>query len=191
MDVMVWSGNQLSILHGRLPAALWPWHPAPGAHAPRRNHPPLRHSTTPSLPLRAFLVPCPIPPCLPPLRHQRLWLLRLVGHRQVDVEGRSAAGLGGERDRRPEHLGQFAADRQTEPRAGVLARVAGIDLAELLEDHILHVLGDARPRVGHADAHPERVVLPGDPRSGVPGLRETPFQGATAAAMPSGGAGRR
>ena len=56
-------------------------------------------------------------------------------------------------DARAETLRQLAADGEAETGARVRARVACIDLAELLEDGVLHVERDARALVGHARGH--------------------------------------
>ena len=82
---------------------------------------------------------------------RRSWVLGSIriGRRIQKVA--PLAGLGIDADLPGQELRQVTRDRQAQTGAAVLARVAAIDLAELLEDDLLLLWCDARAVVGDAD----------------------------------------
>jgi hypothetical protein len=86
-------------------------------------------------------------------RHRR----RRDSHRQLDPEGRTAAGHALDPDLPTHQLGEPLADGQPEPGAAVLARGRSVDLRERLEQ-LRQVLGrDADAGVAHGNA--QRALL--------------------------------
>ncbi len=99
------------------------------------------------------------------------WRLPLRGS-QLDCEGkaRSAAIGRGDCDVAAHEIDQAACDRQTEARAFVAAGRGCIDLAELVEDRVELVGGDADARVldGESDLHSAFAYRAGDVDENVP-----------------------
>ena len=69
-----------------------------------------------------------------------------------DPEGGAVAGGAADADGATEEGGQFAADGEAEAGAAVLAGDGAVDLAELFEDELVLVGGDAGAVVGDLDA---------------------------------------
>src|SRR5688572_8383714 len=87
--------------------------------------------------------------------------VRLDVERQLDRKGTALAGDGGNVDLAAEEPGHPARQREAESRSAEAPRHRAVRLAELLEDHLLHLVRDADAAVldGVGDAamtHVER-----------------------------------